>query len=129
MVAESQGQVLAQIAAVRADITRQTARALQVRRQLDADVVEPALAGFGISGLRCHRRAGGSSAELARHAIGANEQLEAVTGVDLDRPQRIGAARGLRSSATACRVGAAAHPDSLSRATWRSPVSSRVIRS
>jgi flotillin len=43
-IAESRGQVLAQIAEVRADIERQTARALQVRRQLDADVVEPALA-------------------------------------------------------------------------------------
>jgi flotillin len=43
-IAESKGQVLAQIAEVRADIERQSARALQVRRQLDADVVEPALA-------------------------------------------------------------------------------------
>lgn len=43
-IAESKGQVLAQIAQVRADIERQNARALQVRRQLDADVVEPALA-------------------------------------------------------------------------------------
>jgi flotillin len=43
-IAESKGQVLAQIAEVRADIERQDARALQVRRQLDADVVEPALA-------------------------------------------------------------------------------------
>ena len=43
-IAESKGQVLAQIAQTRADIERQTARALQVRRQLDADVVEPALA-------------------------------------------------------------------------------------
>jgi flotillin len=44
MIAESQGQVLAQIAGVKADIERQTARAPQARRQLDADVVEPALA-------------------------------------------------------------------------------------
>lgn len=43
-IAESKGQVLAQIAEVRADIERQNARALQVRRQLDADIVEPALA-------------------------------------------------------------------------------------
>jgi flotillin len=43
-IAESRGQVQAEIAAVRADIERQLARAPQVRRQLDADVVEPALA-------------------------------------------------------------------------------------
>jgi flotillin len=44
MIAESKGQVLAQIAETRADIERQAARAPQMRRQLDADVVEPALA-------------------------------------------------------------------------------------
>lgn len=43
-IAESRGQVQAEIATVRADIERQLARAPQVRRQLDADVVEPALA-------------------------------------------------------------------------------------
>ena len=43
-IAESRGQVQAEIATVRADIERQIARAPQVRRQLDADVVEPALA-------------------------------------------------------------------------------------
>jgi flotillin len=44
MIAESKGQVLAQIAETKADIERQAARAPQMRRQLDADVVEPALA-------------------------------------------------------------------------------------
>lgn len=44
MIAESKGQVLAQIAETKADIERQVARAPQMRRQLDADVVEPALA-------------------------------------------------------------------------------------
>ena len=42
MIAESEGQVLAQIAQVTAEIERQKARALQVKRQLDADVVQPA---------------------------------------------------------------------------------------
>jgi flotillin len=40
MIAESQGQVEAQIAQVTAEIERQKARVLQVRRQLDADVVQ-----------------------------------------------------------------------------------------
>lgn len=44
MIAESKGQVLAQIAQVTADIERQAARAPQVRRQLEADIIEPALA-------------------------------------------------------------------------------------
>lgn len=42
MIAESQGQVFAQIAQVTAEIERQKARALQVKRQLDADVVQVA---------------------------------------------------------------------------------------
>jgi flotillin len=44
MIREAQGQVLAQVAQVKADIARQQARALQVKRQLEADVVQPALA-------------------------------------------------------------------------------------
>jgi hypothetical protein len=36
---------------------------------------------------------GGSSAEFARHAIGANEQLKAVTGVDLAQIARSVSAR------------------------------------
>jgi flotillin len=44
MIAEAQGQVLALIAQVNADIEKQGARALQVKRQLDADVVQPAIA-------------------------------------------------------------------------------------
>jgi len=43
-IAESKGQVLAQIAEVKADIERQTARGPQMRRQLEADIIEPALA-------------------------------------------------------------------------------------
>jgi flotillin len=43
-IQEARGQVLAQIAEVKADVQRQIARAPQIRRQLEADVVEPALA-------------------------------------------------------------------------------------
>jgi flotillin len=42
MIAESEGQVLAQVAQVTAEIERQKARVLQVQRQLEADVVKPA---------------------------------------------------------------------------------------
>jgi flotillin len=42
LIAEAQGQVAAQIAQVNAEIERQKARALQVKRQLEADVVQPA---------------------------------------------------------------------------------------
>ena len=41
MIHEARGQVLAQIAQVKAEITRQKARALQVERQLEADVIQP----------------------------------------------------------------------------------------
>ncbi len=44
IIQESKGEVAAQIAEVRADIERQRARAPQVRQQLDADVVQPAIA-------------------------------------------------------------------------------------
>jgi flotillin len=42
MIAESEGQVAAQVAQVTAEIERQKARALQVKRRLDADVVQVA---------------------------------------------------------------------------------------
>jgi flotillin len=42
MIAESEGQVVAEIAQTKAEIGRQGARVLQVKRQLDADVVQPA---------------------------------------------------------------------------------------
>jgi flotillin len=42
MIAEAEGEVKAQVAQVKAEIERQKARALQVKRQLDADVVQPA---------------------------------------------------------------------------------------
>ncbi len=41
MIQESKGQVLAQIAQVKAEVNRQKARALQVERQLNADVIQP----------------------------------------------------------------------------------------
>jgi flotillin len=44
MIQESKGQVVAQVAQVKADIDRQRARGPQVKRQLDADVVQPAIA-------------------------------------------------------------------------------------
>jgi flotillin len=44
MIQESRGQVQAQIAEARADIQRQLARGPQVQRQLEADVVQPAIA-------------------------------------------------------------------------------------
>ena len=44
MIQEARGQVTAQIAQVTAEIERQKARALQEKRRLDADVVQPAIA-------------------------------------------------------------------------------------
>lgn len=44
LIQEAKGQVLAQIAQVRAEIERQKARALQEKRRLEADVVQPAIA-------------------------------------------------------------------------------------
>ncbi len=42
MIAEAEGQVAAELAQTKAEIERQRARVLQVQRQLDADVVQPA---------------------------------------------------------------------------------------
>jgi flotillin len=42
MIAEAQGQVSAAIEKIKAEIEQQKARALQVKRQLEADVVQPA---------------------------------------------------------------------------------------
>lgn len=44
LIQEARGQVAAQIAQVTAEIERQKARALQEKRRLDADVVQPAIA-------------------------------------------------------------------------------------
>jgi len=42
MIAESQGQVFAEISKTRAEIERQKARVLQIQRKLDAEVIQPA---------------------------------------------------------------------------------------
>jgi flotillin len=42
MIAEAEGEVAAAVAQVKAEIERQRARALQVQRQLDAEVIQPA---------------------------------------------------------------------------------------
>ncbi|HEV8245991.1 MAG TPA: hypothetical protein VGP93_09495, partial [Polyangiaceae bacterium] len=44
MIGESRGEVLAQVAQVKAEIGKQRARALQEKRRLEADIVQPALA-------------------------------------------------------------------------------------
>jgi flotillin len=44
MIRESRGEVVAQIAGVKAEIEKQRARALQEKRRLEADIVQPALA-------------------------------------------------------------------------------------
>lgn len=44
MIQESRGEVSATVAQVKAEINRQKARALQEKRRLDADVVQPAIA-------------------------------------------------------------------------------------
>ena len=44
LISEARGQVAASIATVRAEIERQGARALQEKRRLDADVIQPAIA-------------------------------------------------------------------------------------
>jgi flotillin len=44
MIQEAKGQVVATIAQIKAEIERQGARALQEKRRLDADVVQPAIA-------------------------------------------------------------------------------------
>ena len=44
LIGESRAEVLAQVAQTKAEIERQKARAPQVKRKLDADVVQPALA-------------------------------------------------------------------------------------
>jgi flotillin len=45
MIAEQQGQVVADVAKVKAELDRQKARVLQIQRKLDAEVVQPAEAG------------------------------------------------------------------------------------
>src|SRR4029453_10604039 len=74
MIAESEGQVQALIAQATAEIERQKARVLQVRRQLDADVVQPAEAD---SQAREEAARGGAGVMVERGKAGA-EALQKV---------------------------------------------------
>jgi flotillin len=60
LIAESQGQVKAQLSSIRAEIERERARLLQIKRQLEADVVAPAEAGRKA----CEERARGDAASI-----------------------------------------------------------------
>lgn len=71
LIEEAKGQVLAQIAEVRADIERQVARAPQVRRQLEADIVEPALA----EQRAAEERARGAAAQISERGRADAESL------------------------------------------------------
>ena len=70
MIAEARGEVAAEIAQVKAEIERQKARALQVKRRLDADVVQPAEA---------ERRAKEEEARGAAAAIVERGRAEAAS--------------------------------------------------
>ncbi len=61
MIASAEGEVRAEIAKVRAEIKRQQARAIQVQRQLEADVVQPADA----ARLKMEEEAAGEAASIA----------------------------------------------------------------
>ena len=93
MIAESEGQVAAQIAQVTAEIERQKARALQVKRQLDADVVQVAEADRRAR----EEEARGHAAALhrARQGRGGGPE-ERVRGL---RGRRRGRARGADAAA------------------------------
>ena len=70
LIEEARGQVAAQIAQVNAEVLRQQARALQEKRRLDADVVQPALA---------KQRASEESARADAAAILERGRAEAAT--------------------------------------------------
>jgi flotillin len=72
MIQESKGQVLAQIAGVRADIQRQLARAPQMQRQLEADIVQPALAAQRAA----EERARGEAAQVLERGRAEAESLK-----------------------------------------------------
>jgi flotillin len=93
MIAESEGQVAAQVAQVTAEIEKQKARALQVKRKLDADVVQVAeslAAGDGGGGPRPGGHAGGAGQGRGR---GPAPRLRGL------RPRRRGRARRPRAPA------------------------------
>lgn len=72
MINESRGQVTAQIAQVRAEIERQGARALQEKRRLEADVVQPALAAQRAS----EEKARGAAASLLERGRAEAQSLK-----------------------------------------------------
>ena len=74
LINEAQGQVAAQIAQVRAEIERQRARALQEKRRLDADVVQPAIA----SQRAAEEKARGDAASTVERGRAEAEALKSV---------------------------------------------------
>jgi flotillin len=72
MIAGAQGQVRSQIAKVSAEIERQKARALQVSRQLEADVVQPAEA----QRLKSVEQARGDAATLVEQGKAEAQSLQ-----------------------------------------------------
>jgi flotillin len=74
MIQEARGQVTAQIAQVKAEIERQKARALQEKRRLDADIVQPAIAKQRASEEQA-RGAAASTIERGRAEAGSLREL------------------------------------------------------
>lgn len=74
LIAESEGQVKAQVAQVTAEIERQKARTLQVRRKLEADVVRPAEAAQQAA----EERARGEAASIVERGRAEAEALRSV---------------------------------------------------
>jgi flotillin len=74
MIQESRGQVLAQIAQVKAEINRQKARALQVERQLLADVIQPNDA----ERRKAEEQARGDAAKIIERGKAEGEALRAL---------------------------------------------------
>lgn len=74
LIAESEGQVRAQVAQVTAEIERQKARTLQVKRKLEADVVRPAEAAQQAA----EERARGEAAAIVERGRAEAESLRNV---------------------------------------------------
>lgn len=72
MIRESRGEVTASVAQVKAEIERQRARALQEKRRLDADVVQPAIANQRAA----EERARGEAAKLLERGRAEAESLK-----------------------------------------------------
>jgi len=74
LIAEAEGQVAAQLAQVTAEIERQKARALQVQRKLEADVVQPSEAD-------CQAREAAARGQAARIVERGRAEAEALRHV------------------------------------------------